>query len=129
MTRTAARPLTLLAASGLTLGVAVFTLVVAGLSLTSGHGGFSVGIAVALLLWAVLVAGVGLAFGRARSWARGPLVAANLVHVFSYGEFALTEPVAIVGSLAALGAVVCALLPATRAALTAGRDSARRPGA
>ena len=111
-------PASLVAAAALTIAGALVPAVVGVLSLASGHGSFSAGIAVALFLWAALVGGVGVALLRRRAWARGPAVAANLLHAFSYGEFALTEPVAVLGSVAALVAVVCAVLPATRAALT-----------
>ena len=55
----------ILVAGVLTIAGAAFTLAMGVLSLTAGHGIFSVGIATALFLWAVLVGGVGV-------WLAGP---------------------------------------------------------
>lgn len=119
MTDSPPRPLGLLASAASTVGVAVFFAVMAALSLASGHGSFSSGVSVALLLWAVLVGAAGVLFWRRVGWVRGGVVAAGLLHVLAFGQFALASPPAILGALAGLVAVVGAVLPSTRDALSA----------
>lgn len=119
--RTSSRPPGLTVAALSTLALAAFFVVMAVLSLASGHGAFSTGVALALLLWAVVTAGVGVALWRGARWARGPVVAAGLLHVFAFGQFVPSAPWAALGALAGLAATVGPVLPASRAWLSAGR--------
>ena len=82
------RPLGLTVAAVTTILFGLFFLGMAGLSLASGHGAFSGGVALALVLWGLLVGGVGVALLRGARWAMGPVVAAALLHVFSFAQFA-----------------------------------------
>lgn len=115
-------PASLLVAVVATWGLAVFFVAMAVLSLTSGHGIFSSGVAVALLVWALLIAVAAWFLLRRAVWSRGPVVAAGLLHVAAFGQFALTEPWTIVGAVAGLAAVVGAAWPSTRLALRRARS-------
>lgn len=115
------RPAGLVAASLATGALAAFTTVMAVLSLTSGHGWLSRGVALMLLLWGAGVAAAAWGFWRGSAWSRGPLVAVGLLHLAAYGQFALNQPLALVGAVLALTAVVGALLPTTTRALRLGR--------
>lgn len=107
------RPRSVVVAAGSTVALVVFTVGVAVLSLVSGHGVFSVGIAVALVVWAVLgSASTWLLWSRS-GWARGPIVAIGAVHAFAYGQFGLTQAWAWVGSALAVATVVAVLWPTT----------------
>ncbi|MFP5417262.1 MAG: hypothetical protein ACLGHZ_10405 [Actinomycetes bacterium] len=112
------RPPGLVASVVATLALALFSLVLAVLSLSVGHGFFSGGVAVALLVWALMVGAGGALLWRGVGLARGPVVAAGLLHVLAFAQFALTEPWTILGALAGLVATVGAILPSTRAALS-----------
>lgn len=110
------RPLGLTVAIATTVAFAVFFLVMAALSLSSGHGAFSGGVAVALVLWGLLVGACGVFLARGARWAMGPVVAAALLHVFSFAQFAMDgSPLALIGAVAALAIVVGVLHPVSRA--------------
>ena len=115
-TPTSTRPLGLTVAVATTIAFAAFFLIMAVLSLSAGHGTFSGGVAIALILWGALVGTCGVALWRGARWARGPVVAAALLHVFSFAQFAMDgSPVALVGAIAALAIVVGVLHPVSRA--------------
>lgn len=100
------------------VGLAAFFVVLAVLSLASGHGAFSGGVAVALLIWAVIVAVSGVLLWRGRGFLRGVVVAAGLLHVFAFGQMVPSNPWALLGSAAGLVCVVAPLLPSSRAGLS-----------
>ncbi|WP_282005067.1 hypothetical protein [Propioniciclava sinopodophylli] len=104
-----------------TLGLALFTLVMAILSLAEGHGAFSGGVALALMLWGVLVGAGSVLLLRGARWARGPVIAAGLLHAFAFGQFALNNaPLAWLGAAAGVAAVVGLVLPASTGWFTRG---------
>ena len=105
-----------------TLGLAAFTIVMAVLSLAEGHGSFSGGVALALVLWGLLVGAGGVFLLRGARWARGPVVAAGLLHVFAFGQFALEgAPLAWLGAAAGLVAAVGLVVPSSTAWLNGAR--------
>jgi len=111
----ASRPLGLTIAAAATIAFGAFFLVMAVLSLASGHGTFSAGPAIALVLWGGLVGFCGVALWRGARWSRGPVVAAALLHVFAFAEFAMNgAPVALIGSVVALASLVGVLHPISR---------------
>jgi hypothetical protein len=115
------RPLGLVVASVTTAALAAFTVLMAVLSLTSGHGWLSGGVALMLLLWGAGVGAAAWGLWRGSAWARGPVVAIGLLHLTAYGQFSLNQPLALVGAALALVAVIGAVLPATTRALRLSR--------
>ncbi|MDO5533910.1 MAG: hypothetical protein Q4F65_04575 [Propionibacteriaceae bacterium] len=110
------RPIGVTLAVIATVGLALFTLVMAVLSLASGHGRFSGGVALALVLWGLLVGVMGVFLYRGAWWARGSVVAAGLLHVFAFGQFALDgSPWAWLGAAAGLVSAVGVVLPTSTA--------------
>ena len=106
------RPVGVVVAVVATMALALFTLGMAVLSLAEGHGSFSGGVGFALVLWGLLVGAGAVLLLRGSRWARGPVVAAGLLHVFAYGQFALDgTPLAWLGALAGLAAAVGLVLP------------------
>lgn len=111
-----------LLASVASVGLAVFFVIMAALSLSAGHGEFSGLVGVALVLWGLIVGAFGYLFARGRRWARGPVVAAGLLHVFAFGQFAWEgAPQALLGALAGLVAVLGGVWPSTNAWINAPR--------
>lgn len=97
------------------MAFALFFLVMAALSVSAGHGAFSVGIAIALVLWGSIVGVCGFFVGRGAPWAKGPVVAAALLHVFAFAQFAIDgSPWALIGAVAAFAIVVGVLHPVSR---------------
>lgn len=116
------RPLPLVWAIAATWGLTAFFVVMAVLSWSASHGGFSAGVAAALLLWAILIGVAAWLLGRGIGWARGPVVAAGLLHVFAFGQFVVNgAPWALLGAAAGLVTVVGCVLPASTAWLSGGR--------
>lgn len=115
------RPAWLVAAAASTLALAAAFVVMAAMSLTSGHGQFSGQVALMLLVWGGLVGFAGWGMWDLRSWSRGAVVAAGLLHAFAFGQMVPTAPFAAAGALLAAVAVVGGVLPGTRQALTRGR--------
>lgn len=113
------RPLGLQVSAIATWVLALAFVVMGALSLVEGHGVFSGGIAFMLVGWGVLVALAGWLLWRRSVWSRGLVVAAGLIHVLAFGQFTATAPWAVLGAIAGAAAVVGAVLPSTRAALTA----------
>ncbi len=114
----ASRPAGVAASVAATLALAVFFVVMAVLSLTAGNGSLSSGVSIALMLWAILVGAGAVLLWRRGRFARGPVVAAGLLHVFAFGQLALSAPPAVLGALLALAGAVGAALPSTQAWLT-----------
>ena len=111
------RPPWVLAAAASTVLLALSFVVMAALSLTSGHGQFSGQVGAMLLAWGALVGFAGWGLWSLRPWSRGAVVASGLVHVFAFGQMVPTAPWAALGAALALVGVVGAVLPTTRAAL------------
>lgn len=97
-----------------TLVLAVFFVVMAVLSWTAGHGSLSGGVGFALVLWALLVGASAVLLWFRGRWARGPVVAAGLLHAFAFTQLALSAPAAALGAGLGAVAVVGAALPATQ---------------
>ncbi len=112
-----ARPVPLLVAAGLTAAAAVFMAVVAVESIVANPGALSAGIAAVLAIWALFLAWASRGMFLGRRWARGPVVAAGLLHVASFANFVGSQPLAVFPALVALVTVVAALRPATTTAL------------
>ncbi len=110
------RPLGLTVASLATIAFAVFFMVMAALSLSAGHGAFSGGVAIALVLWGLVVGVCGVFLWRGARWAVGPVVAASLLHVFSFAQFSMDgSPLALIGAVVAFAIVVGTVHPLSRA--------------
>ncbi len=73
----------------------------------------SVGVAAVLLVWAAVCAVGARGLLRGRAWARGPVVAAGLLHAASCASFVGSQPWAVVPALLAICAVGAAVHPAT----------------
>ena len=101
------------------LGLALFALVMAILSLAEGQGSFSGGVGLALILWGLLIGAGGFFLLRGSRWARGPVLAAGLLQAFAYGQIALNNaPLAWLGAAAGLVAVIGLVLPSSTAWVT-----------
>ncbi|WP_040160404.1 hypothetical protein [Nigerium massiliense] len=116
-TEPAGRPAALVLAAALSAVAAVFLLAMAGASLSAGGGSLGRGVAAFLALWGLIVGWVSIALFRGRPWARGPVVAAALIHVASMVSFATSQPWAWLGAVVALATVVAAVWPSTTHAL------------
>lgn len=115
------RPFWLAAAAASTVVLALVFVVLAVASMTSGHGQFSIQVALMLVVWAALVGMAGWGMWALKPWSRGAVVAAGLLHLFAFGQMVPTAPAAAAGAALALVAAVGALLPSTRAALRGAR--------
>ena len=111
---------------GLTVSVAatgafgVFFLVMAVLALFGGNGIFSGHVAIGLIAWGAVNVAAAVALARRAWWSRGPVVAFGLLHVLAFGQSMTVAPLAVVGVVGAVAAVVGAIWPSTRAALGKG---------
>lgn len=110
----ASRPSGVVASVAATLVLAVFFVVMAVLSWAAGHGSLSGGVGLALMLWAFLVGASAVVLWRRGRWARGPVVAAGLLHMFAFSQLALSAPAAVLGAVLGAVAVAGAALPATQ---------------
>lgn len=99
------------AAAGMALGL-VF-LVFAGISAASGHGVFSLQIGLLLTAYGLLLIGSATGVWLRRMWARGALVAFNLMAGFGFGEYLKDSPWMWLLVALCLAAVVGAVLPST----------------
>ena len=115
----------LAAACSVALG-AVF-LVFAGISGGSGHGAFSLQIAVLLAAYGLLLIGSAVGVWLRRMWARGPLVAFSLMAGFGFGEYLKDSPWMWLLVALCLAAVVGVVLPSTTRWLQGRVSSADRP--
>lgn len=114
----ARRPWPLLVAAAGTAAAAALTLVLAALSLAGGHGLFSAGVAVMLVIWGAAALAAARGLWSRRLWARGPATMIALVHAFGFGEFALNNQPLAWAAVGLAGATLVALvLPATTRAL------------
>ena len=108
----------LIAVAVASVALGAVLIVLAGLSLAAAHGGFSYGVAAALVVWALVVAGSGLLLWRGAGRLRGVVVAAGLMNLFAFGQMIPSNGLAVVGAVAGLACVVGPLLPGSRAALS-----------
>ena len=99
------------AAGSLLVGVALIALAAA--SLAAGHGGFSGGVAIALILYGLAMAGGASALWRGSILGRGPVIAMALLNLAAGYTFTAAAPWVwlLVGVSAAT--VVAAALPST----------------
>ncbi|WP_347346946.1 hypothetical protein [Nigerium sp.] len=110
------RPLPLVVAVLGTLASAGFLVVVAALTLASG-GAAAGGVAAFLLAWGAVVGVAAVFLWRLRGWARGPVVAAALIHLASMVSFATHQPWAWAGAAVCVAVVAGAVAPASTRAL------------
>lgn len=115
------RPAWLVAGAASTAAIATFFVVLAVLSLVSGHGQFSWQVASMLLVWALLGFVTAWGLWARQPWSRGAIVATGLLHLFAFGQMIPTAPVAAVGAALAVVSVVAGALPSTREELRRGR--------
>ncbi|MFZ0531057.1 MAG: hypothetical protein WAL91_11050, partial [Propionicimonas sp.] len=118
------RPLGLVVAvagSGV-VGLALIGLAVA--SLASGHGDFSGGVGVALLVYGALILAAAWALWRGSVLGRGPVVATGLLNLIAAISFTATAPWAWAVAIVSAATVVGAALPSTSRALRLSRDAA-----
>lgn len=83
----------------------------------SPHEVVAWGIGAVLGVWAAIVLGGAVGLFRGRRWARGPVVAAALLHLASAASFAASQPWAWLAAGAAALTLVAALWPSTTAFL------------
>ena len=95
------------------------TLVLAGLPLAAGLGTCSAGIAVLLLVYGAMVLLAAWAFWRLARFARGPVVATAVLHLFVAVAAAKDAQVGWIASLVALAQVVCIVCVLLRLTTTA----------
>ena len=120
------RPVGLIVACAGTTLLGLAFLVFAGISATAGHGVFSLQIGLLLAAYGLLLIASAVGVWQLRMWARGPLVAFNLMAGFGFGEY-LAEQVWLWPLVAiCLAAVVGVVLPSTTRALQARVSSADR---
>jgi hypothetical protein len=110
-----------LVAAGGSLLVGVLLVGLAGASLAAGHGGFSGGVGVALVVYGLAMVAGAVALWRLSILGRGPVVAMGLLNLIAGYTFTATAP--WVWLLVAVSAVtvVAAALPSTSRALRLGR--------
>ena len=101
---------------------ALFLFAMAVAALAAGGGTFGVGVASFLALWGAAVAVVSYFLARGRPWARGPVVAAALIHLASMVSFAANQPWAWAGAAVALATVIATVRPAATRALSLDRE-------
>ena len=111
----------LAAVAATSVALAGFFVVLGALSLSSGQGGLSSGVAVALIGWGLIVAASGVLLWRGAGSVRGVVVTAGLLHVFSFGQMVPSNGYAVLGALAGLVCVVGPVLPSSRAAVSRAR--------
>jgi len=113
------------AAAGVVLGM-VF-LVFAGISAGSGHGAFSIQIAVLLGAYGALMIGSAIALWLRQMYARGPVAAFSLMAGFGFGEYLKDSPWMWVLVALCLAAVVGVVMPGTTRWLQRRVSSADQP--
>lgn len=122
-------PLSVLVAAGLTAAASVFMIVMGIGSAVANPTALGLEIAAVLLAWGAVLAASAIGMARTRRWARGPVVAAGLLHLASFASFVPSQPWALVGVLVAAATVAAALWPSTTRALRLGAaapDRSRR---
>jgi hypothetical protein len=109
------------ATGALLVGLALIALAAA--SLGAGHGGFSGGVGIALILYGVAMAAGAVALWKGSIFGRGPVIATALLNVVA--GYTFTESAPWVWLIVAVSAatVVAAALPSTSRALRRRRVS------
>ena len=113
--------LVIAAAGSLLVGIALIALAAASLSV--GHGSFSGGVGIALIIYGLAMAGGAIALWKGSIFGRGPVVAMALLNLVA--GYTFTESAPWVWLIVAVSAatVVAAALPGTSRALHLGRVS------
>ncbi len=103
------------AAGSLLVGVALIALAVA--SLAAGHGGFSGGVGIALIVYGVAMGASAFALWKGSIFGRGPVVAMALLNLVAGYTFTASAPWVWLLVAVSAATVVCAALPSTSRAL------------
>lgn len=115
-----ARPPSVLLAAVLTGLFALGMAVMGVLSVASDPNLITLGIGLVLGAWAAVLAAAARGMFLGRRWSRGPVVAAGLLHLASFGGFVPSQPLALIPAALGGAAVVAAVWPSTTAALRFG---------
>ena len=110
------------AAGSLLVGLALIALAAA--SLAAGHGGFSGGVGIALIVYGLAMAGGAFALWRGSILGRGPVIAMALLNLAAGYTFTATAPWVWLMVAVSAATVVAAALPSTSRALHQGRLNA-----
>ncbi len=112
----------MVAATGsLLVGIALIALAAA--SLSAGHGGFSGGVGIALIIYGLAMAGGAYALWKGSIFGRGPVVAMALLNLVAGYTFTQSAPWVWLIVAVSAATVVAAALPGTSRALHLGRVS------
>ena len=103
------------AAGSLVVGLALIALAAA--SLAAGHGGFSGGVGIALILYGLAMAAGAFALWRGSILGRGPVIATALLNLAAGYTFTGTAPWVWLLVAVSAATVVAAALPSTSRAL------------
>ena len=103
------------AAGSLAVGLALIALAAA--SLAAGHGSFSGGVGIALVLYGLAMAGGAFALWRGSIFGRGPVVAMALLNVVAGYTFTGAAPWVWLLVAVSAATLVAAALPSTSRAL------------
>ena len=109
------------AAGSLLVGIALIALAAASLSV--GHGSFSGGVGIALVIYGLAMAGGAVALWKGSIFGRGPVVAMSLLNLVASYTFTETAPWVWLIVAVSAATVVAAALPGTSRALRLGRVS------
>jgi hypothetical protein len=111
------RPPGLLVAVTGSLLVGVALIVLAAASLAAGHGGFSGGVGIALIVYGVAMVGSAVALWKGSILGRGPVIAMALLNVAAGYTFTASAPWVWLLVAVSVATVVAAALPSTSRAL------------
>ncbi|MFT4216116.1 MAG: hypothetical protein QM619_02895 [Micropruina sp.] len=121
------RPAGLVTAVGCSIVLGLTFITFAAISAAGGHGVFSLQIGLLLAAYGLILIGAALGLWQRRLWARGPVIALNLMAGFGFGEYLLNQPWMWLLVPVCLGAVVGVALPSTTRALKERGEPADRP--
>lgn len=122
-----AKPAGLIVATVGSAVTAVAILVLAGAALSSAHGQFSGGVAIALLVYAAGILGATWAMWRGQVLGRGPVLACALLNLIAGYTFTGDAPWVWAFVAIAAATVVAAAMPSTSRALGFSERGARPP--
>lgn len=117
------RPLGLVVAATGSLLVGIALIALAAASLSAGHGGFSGGVGIALIIYGLAMAGGAYALWKGSIFGRGPVVAMALLNLVAGYTFTQSAPWVWLIVAVSAATVVAAALPGTSRALHLGRVS------
>ena len=106
-------------AGSLLVGLALIALAAA--SLSAGHGNFSGGVGIALIVYGLGMAGSAFALWRGSIFGRGPVVAMALLNLVAGYTFTASAPWVWLLVAVSAATVVAAALPSTSRSLHVGR--------